>query len=196
MYRYPSLPQRIFYILVAVFLAYLSVGLCRAYFSSAVLPWGAEIFGGFLFNLYFTGVAAFSVFALPVERLLPDAYYHINRPKNLQRFAKNIGLEGFQRLLLATVWRKKEKQKDYFNGKSTGLAEFDTNTRKSEFGHLIPFILLCFVTVILVIFGHAVASLTTLLINIFFNFYPVILQRVHRIRIGRMRAILARRRKK
>lgn len=190
MYKYPSLPKRVFYVLFALFLAFQSYGLCEWLFSARPTSWQWSIILAFLLNLFVTGVFAFLVFALPTERLLPDSYYHIKRPKKLQTFGKIIGIEGFRRFLLATVWKNKEKQKGFFDGTTDGLDNFETNTKKSDFGHMIPFIILNVIIVLLSFYGKWITALTTLIINIVFNFYPIILQRLHRIRIERMRKIL------
>jgi len=196
MYKYPPLPTRLFYICLAVFLVFQSYKFCMLQFHIQSVAWQWEIFVGFILNLFVTGVFAFSVFSLPVERLLPNAYYRIRQPKALKKFGSKIGIEGFRKFLLATVWKDKSKQKGYFDGTAAGLESFDINAKKSDFGHLFPFIILSIIVVILCFYGRWISGLSTRIINIIFNFYPVILQRLHRIRIERMRKILERKNKK
>ena len=194
MYDYPSLPKRIFFVIASLFLILQSYKLCTITFSAIEIPLLWQIIGGFVFNLFVTGIFAFAVFSLPVERLLPESYYRISNPKNLNKFGKSIGIERFRKFLLATVWKDKDKQKGYFNGTAAGLDTFDVNTKKSDFGHLIPLILLTVISVVLCFYGNWVMASVTMLINVIFNFYPVVLQRMHRVRTARMRAILKRRR--
>lgn len=54
---------------------------------------------------------------------------------------------------------------------------------KSEFGHLIPFLILSIVSIYLLMVGLSKLAVFTLLINVIGNFYPIILQRHHRMRI-------------
>ena len=104
--------------------------------------WGIQILFAFLINLFFTGVFAFAGFALPTENLMPQKYYTIHNPKKMKSWFQKLGVEYFRKFLLATVWRKKEMQKDYFKGTVEGMTSFEQLTKKSEFGHLIPFILI------------------------------------------------------
>ncbi len=192
MYQYPPLTKRILFFLMSLFLIAQSHKACTLTFTFADIPWQWQVFAGFIFNLFITGIFAFSVFSWPAERLLPESYYRIYKPKQLNKFGKSIGIERFRKFLLATVWKDKEKQKGFFNGTSAGLDTFDANTKKSDFGHLIPFILLTVISVVLCYYGQWVMAFVTMFINVIFNFYPVILQRMHRARTARVRAILER----
>lgn len=58
---------------------------------------------------------------------------------------------------------------------------------KSEFGHLIPFIIISFVSSYLILIDLVKLILFTLLINLIGNLYPIILQRHHRMRIQILR---------
>jgi acetolactate decarboxylase len=90
---------------------------------------------------------------------------------------------------LATVWRKKEKQRTYFDGTADGLANLDTQSRKSEFGHVLPFVLITLICSYALVRGMYYLVVFTMLINIIFNFYPVLLQRHHRMRIQRIKGM-------
>lgn len=194
MYQYPPLLIRILFFLMSLFLISQSYKVCTLTFTFADISWQWQIIAGFIFNIFVTGIFAFAVFSWSAERLLPKSYYRIYKPKQLNKFGKSIGIERFRKFLLATVWKDKEKQKGFFNGTAAGLDTFDANTKKSDFGHLIPFILLTVISVVLCYYGQWVMAFVTMFINVIFNFYPVILQRMHRARTARMRAILERRR--
>jgi len=190
MYPYPTTPKRVLFVLMSLFLTAQSYKICMATFDSYDSAWQWDIAAGFILNLFVTGIFAFAVFSLPVERLLPESYYQIKKPKKLNKFGKNTGIEVFRKFLLATVWRDKEKQKGYFDGTVAGLDVFDVNTKKSEFGHIFPFIILSIIVAVLCFYGKWLMVFSTMIINIIFNFYPVILQRMHRVRTARMRKIL------
>ncbi|MGK0364022.1 MAG: hypothetical protein ACI85O_001076 [Saprospiraceae bacterium] len=193
MYKYPPTIKRVLFVLMSLFLILQSHKVCWLNFGFEPSSWQWDILMGFIFNLFVTGIFAFAVFALPVERLLPESYYRIKTPKKLNNFGKRIGIEAFRKFLLATVWKDKNKQKGFFDGTAAGLEGFDVNTKKSDFGHLFPLFLLSIIVIILCFYGKWLMAFTTMIINIIFNFYPVILQRMHRARTARMWAILKRR---
>lgn len=190
MYQYPSTVKRVLFILMSLFLILQSYKVCWLTFDFVSYPWYWDIIAGIIFNLFVTGIFAFATFALPVEHLLPESYYRIRMPKKLNNFGKSIGIECFRQFLLATVWKDKSKQKGYFDGTTAGLESFDVNTKKSEFGHVFPFVLLSIIGTVLCFYGKWLMAFTTMIINVIFNFYPVVLQRMHRARTTRMQAII------
>lgn len=95
--------------------------------------------------------------------------------------------------LLATVWRNKQQQKKYFNGRSDDIKSFEIKTKKSEFGHLIPFVIITILCVYFFITNFKKLAIITFFINCIFNWYPVILQRYHRMRLIRLEALLKKR---
>jgi hypothetical protein len=84
---------------------------------------------------------------------------------------------------LATFWRSKDQRKKYFNGKKNGIPTLIEQSMKSEFGHLLPFIILNIVGIYLIVIKLFALGLFTIFINLIGNMYPVILQRHHRMRI-------------
>ncbi len=54
---------------------------------------------------------------------------------------------------------------------------------KSEFGHLLPFVVIVVVSVYLIMIGKSRLGVASMIINLIGNLYPVILQRHHRMRI-------------
>ena len=154
------------------------------------VSWGLAIFLAWIINLFITGIFAFSVFAFPTQKLLPGAYYKVRYPKQLKRWYKALNVELFRKMLLATLWKSQEKQQKYFNGKKDGIANLEEQSMKSEFGHLLPFLIINLVSIYMLTIGLTKLSLLTLLINIIGNLYPVILQRHHRMRIQIIRSRL------
>lgn len=148
--------------------------------------WGLLIFVGWVLNMFITGIFAFAVFAYPAQRLLPKSYYEIKQPNRLNKWFKLLKVEVFRTFLLATVWRNKAQQKRYFNGKKEGLQNLVTQSEASEFGHILPFFLISFLTIYLIAIGLWKLAIATFLFNVIGNFYPVLLQRHHRMRISRI----------
>ena len=137
----------------------------------------------FFINLFITGIFAFSGFAFPTQKLLPNSYYQIHHPKTLKKIYESLRVHMFRQILLATIWKSQKQRKKYFNGKENGIPNLEEQSRKSEFGHLIPFIIIGFVAFYLFVIGLTKIGLISLLINLIGNFYPIILQRHHRMRI-------------
>jgi len=193
-YKKPS--QRVFYILMSIFLMWQSYKLTILLLETGQWNGIAQLFFAALINLFFTGVFAFAGFALPTENLIPQKYYTIHQPEKLKSWFQFFRTESFRKFLLVTVWRKKEMQKDLFDGKVESLNSFEQKTKKSEFGHLIPLFLITILCVFLVKTKMWILISITMIINIIFNFYPVILQRHHRMRLQRMRKIMVHRNRK
>jgi hypothetical protein len=144
------------------------------------------IFLAFLANLFVLGAFAFGGFAWPTERFLPERYYLVKQPKILLSISKFIGVPIFQKLLLATFWRNEKKQKEYFDGTKSGIAKWIIESKKAEFGHLIPLIILSALSIWSIFLGNYLLASFTQLFNIIANLYPVLLQRSHRARIQRI----------
>ena len=180
--------KKIIFPVISLFLAYRSVELVSMFSTPAAE--GFSLLATFLLavalNLFITGVFAFVGFAYPTSRLLPDAYYRIGNPKALQELYKLLGLKYFRTLLLMAYWGKEKNRKKYFNGTRTGMRDFDHQTRQSEFGHLGAFMAIAIVAIVLLSKGHVAVFAFTTVINVLANFYPIVLQRMHRMQIERM----------
>lgn len=137
----------------------------------------------FLLTLFITGVFAFIGFAYPSSRLLSDSYYEIKNPNVLIFVSKVLGIKYFRLLLLFTFWGRKSNRIKYFNGTKKGLKNFIFQTKQSEFGHMGALVIIIVLSIILLVHGYIFLVIIISLINIFGNFYPVILQRSHRMRI-------------
>lgn len=180
--------KRVVQVLISLFLAWQSWRLLVALLEVSPEHWGVMLFVAWVVNMMITGVFAFAVFALPVERLLPDGYYRISHPERLLAIYRRLGVEGFRRVLLATLWRSPSKRDSYFDGTADGLRHLGTKARKSEFGHAVSFVLLCVVSVVFAATGALALGLLTFGINVLGNLYPVLLQRHHRLRLQRLQA--------
>ena len=145
------------------------------------------LFIAWIINLFITGIFAFAGFAYPTQALMPNSYYHIYNPERLEKVYQSLKVEWFRKFLLATLWKSKSQRKKYFNGKKKGIENLILQSKKSEFGHLIPFIIINIVVVYLVLIAMYELAFFAFIINIIGNLYPIILQRHHRMRISRLR---------
>lgn len=186
----PSFPERIFFIGMSVFLAFQSQKVISSIHLFENIQWQFQILLAVIINLFVTGAFAFAVFGTSIEKLLPARYYQVQNTKQFKSWFKRLGGERYRKLLLATVWRKKAMQKNFFDGTIDGILDFEAKTKKSDFGHLLPFIILTIICIYFVIKKVFWGAFFTMLINIIFNFYPVLLQRHHRIRTARLKKIL------
>lgn len=187
--------KKIFFPLLSAFLAFRSFELVTTvwHLSPSETSITAQLFIALALNLFITGVFAFVGFAYPTSKLLPNNYYAIQYPKQLRRFSNLTGIEYFKKFLLALFWGTKKNRKKYFDGTISGLDNFEFQTRQSEFGHLLPFTIIQVVVGLAIVKGHYTIALITMLVNVVFNFYPIVLQRNHRVRITKLCLLLKKR---
>ena len=171
---------------ISVLLIWQSYELISKIGEVKISSWLLIIFVAWVINMFVTGIFAIPGFVLPTQRLMPDTYYRIRRPERLLRWYQLLRVDSFRKALLATPWRNKARQKAYFDGTTAGLDTLKLQSKKSEFGHLMPFIILNGVAVYFLFRGQLTLGLATAVFNFIGNFYPVLLQRHHRWRIGRI----------
>ncbi len=179
--------KKLFLSIASLFLLMQSYKLLSSIDKLESNSWGFTIFIAWIINLFITGVFAFAGFAFPTQKLAPKKYYKIYHPKRLKQVYKVLQVDLFRKMLLATLWKSKAQRKKYFDGKKDGISNLETQSMKSEFGHLLPFILLCMVSIYLCNIGLYQLAIVCFLINWIGNFYPIILQRHHRMRIEILR---------
>jgi hypothetical protein len=151
--------------------------------QSAEFPY--RLLDALFLNLFVTGVFTI-VYSFPIYKLLPDGFYNINNPKLFKSFCNIIHIELYRKLLLLTLWRKKQNKEYYFNGARSGFKGFEINLMKAEFGHFFGFTITVLLTFYIGIQGNLLTATIAFLINIIFNFYPFILQRNHQLRLNRL----------
>jgi hypothetical protein len=171
-----------------IFLAYQSFGLVNQLFAikPANLGVGGEIVIALLLNLFVTGTFALPGFAFATSRVLPDGYFTIKNPKRLLRWYKLLGVAHFRQFLLRTFWANPKNQKRYFDGTKAGFANLSFQSKQSEFGHLLPLIIIEIIAVAALIEGYFYVFGVATALNIIGNFYPIPLQRMHRYRLARL----------
>lgn len=179
--------KKVFFTFLSILLVYNAINFSGLFMKLSPLEFSslAIIVSAAAFNLLITGVFAFLGFVYPTSKLLPKSYYRLKNEAQLNSLYKWLGVKGFRVFLLLTFYRKKENKK-YFNGTKSGIIQFDYNTRQSEFGHLMAFIFILLHSCFLLFYGHWSLFIASQTINIIFNFYPIILQRKHRISVQRI----------
>lgn len=178
-----TISKKIALTILSLILGYNLIKLCVMLlsFSENELSCLVSIISAIIINLLITGFVAFLGFAFPTNKLLPKTYYKLKNKEKLKSIYSILGVNFFRHFLLFTFYKKKNNQK-YFNGTKSGIKKFDYNTRQSEFGHLTAFILIEIIAVIFLSKNLSSIFLWIQPINIFLNFYPIILQRFHRIK--------------
>jgi hypothetical protein len=175
--------KKILFSIATVFLIWQSYSLLSNIDKLEINSLGLLIFIAWIINLFLTGIFAFSGFAFPTQKMLPKSYYKIYHPRRLKKSYKALRIDLFRQMLLVTLWKSQKQRKKYFNGKKNGIPNLVEQSMKSEFGHFIPFVIICFVSTYLIVIGLTKLGVCTFLINFVGNFYPIILQRHHRLRI-------------
>lgn len=187
--------KKILFPAISFFLAYKTYEILKSlwFLEPSSLSLLTQVALSFVLNLFVTGVFAFFGFAYKTNQLLGKRYYHISNPKFILQIYKSLQIEYFKKFLLFMFWGRKQNRQKYFNGTRLGLENFDYQTRQSEFGHLAALVFIQIIAIIITIKEHYTIALITTIINFISNFYPVILQRNHRINIIRLRNILNKR---
>ena len=149
--------------------------------------WALLLFIAWVINMFITGIFAFSGFAFPTQKLMPSDYYQIRDPSQLKKIYQTLKVESFRKFLLATFWKNQKQRNRYFDGKKGGMEHLVTETQKAEFGHLIPFVIITLISFYLIVTGMIMLGSFTFAFNWIGNFYPIILQRHHRMRVENIR---------
>lgn len=183
------LTKKILLSFASIFLTYRSIELLKFFNNTnpGQFNWIGTIAFSFALNLFITGIFATLGFAFLTSKILPSSYYKIKNSKNLAFTYNCLGIEYFKLLLVKFFWGKENNRKKYFNGTKSGIIDFETQTKQSEFGHLTAFVTILFVSIYILHKEHIAIFIITTLINLIGNFYPIILQRNHRIQIERLK---------
>lgn len=186
--------KKIVFPIISLFLAYQTFEIVKTlwYVEPAEFTLTIAIVLSFLLNLFITGFFAFLGFAYRTNQILGDHYYRVKNPTLIVRLSKILKIETFRKFLLVLFWGKKKNRQKYFDGTRMGLANFEYQTRQSEFGHLAALIVIQMVVFIILTKEQYATALITTLLNFISNFYPIVLQRNHRIQISRITNMLNR----
>ncbi|WP_167610824.1 hypothetical protein [Maribellus sediminis] len=152
---------------------------------------GEQFLLAFLLSMFITGVFAIVGFAWPTSQIFPRSFYTLKNPGILKKAYRILGVDLFRKALLIFFWGRKKNRKKYFDGTRKGLQNFIHQSKQSEFGHFASFVSIALVSFLLLAKGMFLLVAFLTLINVIGNFYPVILQRYHRLRIDKVQSRLA-----
>jgi hypothetical protein len=187
--------KKVLFIFFSVFLAYRTYVMIDRLMNTSSLRATESTLIAFLLCLFITGIFAFPGFVFPTHRILPPSYYTIKNGRELKQIYALLRVDLFRRLLLFFFWGKEHNRKKYFDGTKNGLDNLNYQSKQSEFGHLAALVLIDMVTLLALIKGFFVLTIMLVIINLIGNLYPILLQRMHRMRIQRMLLIMDRKRK-
>ena len=180
--------KKILFPIFSIFLCYRTIELMNHLIESDVKQINTleALVISFLLTLFSTGIFAFLGFAFKTNKILPEAYYIVKNEALLRQIYKRMGVNHFRKLLLFAFWGRKKNKTKYFDGKRSGIENLIFQSKKSEFGHSAAFFLILLLAIILLFLGYWQLFVYMNSINILGNLYPVILQRMHRLRINQL----------
>ncbi|WP_425342592.1 hypothetical protein [Lunatimonas salinarum] len=181
--------KKILFPLIAIFLAYRAFELVMTLWllSPTQVPLAIQVFFAVLVNLFITGIFAFPGFVYATSRLLGESYYRVKNERLIMDLGLVLKIGYFRKMLLLLFWGKRSNRLRFFDGTKSGLSNFEFQTRQSEFGHLAAWVSIQLVVGLILIKSHYLVAFLTTMINFIFNFYPIVLQRTHRIKIASLK---------
>jgi len=183
--------KKILFPFISIFLAFRSCEILKILWSAepSEFNFWSKLLLSLLLNLFITGIFAFMGFAYKTNRLLPENYYRIKNKSLIHRSFKLLHVDYFKKFLLLLFWGKKKNRHKYFDGTRSGFENLTYQTKQSEFGHLAALVVIQLSVATMLIQGHYLIAVLTTTLNFISNFYPVLLQRHHRIQIERIKNI-------
>ena len=146
---------------------------------------GDIVIHAILLNLFITGIFLVG-YTVPLNKLLPNSYYTSVESRSFAALCAILKIDLFRKIMRLTFWSPRNNKKHFFNGRKSGLNEFERNTRISESSHTFAFVIIMVVSLFISFVGSSYLVITVTLINIIVNFYPAILQRFHRMRLQKI----------
>lgn len=139
----------------------------------------------FAWTLNFLLMACVSMFVAALKSPFSSTYFDRKSWEKGGKVYEATGINVFRKLLVLIGWEKLSKKSKPVEKDTESLIRLYNHTQKDELGHLIIFIIvLGFNVFVAWKFGFS-RSLWLLGTNIFFNLYPILLQRYNRPRIER-----------
>jgi len=181
--------KKILHSLFSAFLIWQTIMLVERLLDNQPTDFSSKFLDAIFINLFVTGIFTI-VYSFPAYRLLPLGYYKIKNPRLLKMCGHIIQIDLFKKLLIRTIWNKKQNKKYFFSGLRNGFSDLEITTMKSEFGHFIGFVIVMILTVLIGIRDNLTLAIMILFVNIFFNFYPFMLQRFHRLKLNELKSRL------
>ncbi|MBC3872666.1 glycosyl-4,4'-diaponeurosporenoate acyltransferase CrtO family protein [Undibacterium flavidum] len=133
-----------------------------------------------------------SIFTETQTKVLTLHYYRSQPWEKQGKFYEHFGINLFRKLLVVIGWEKLNKKANPIEKSAKALAHNLLRTKKSEFAHLIIFLIVVGMSVMVAINSRPRDALWLIIFNIIFNLYPVLLQRYNRPRIERALQLIQR----
>lgn len=135
----------------------------------------------FAFNLHFTLMAA----AVLVDKLLAPQLtsrrFQVS-PREVEIYRK-LGVVGFMRLLRKIGWTAALRDRKVFDGTRSTVSSYEQATRHGENAHAMLFMIVLAPLAWAVVRGWWSAAIWIGSMNVAFHAYPVMLQRMQRVRL-------------
>jgi len=124
-------------------------------------------------------------FTETLKSQLTSAYYNEKGWEQRGKIYEHLGINFFRKLLVWTGWERLNKKSNPIEKNTKALMNLHYQTKKSELGHLIIFLIVLGFNVFVAFKFGVFKSLWLLILNILLNLYPIFLQRYNRPRIER-----------
>lgn len=158
-----------------IIIALLTFGFCYTVgiflgFSSFAFAW----------VLNFSLMALYTFIASRIKFRLNSSYFEPGKFEKRGKLYKAVGVPLYKKLLVWIGWEKLNKKNSVLKPDYNSLKQLEYQTRSSEFGHTLIFVLVNFTAVIVTDTLRDAKWL--IILNLLLNLYPVLLQRYNRPR--------------
>jgi Na+(H+)/acetate symporter ActP len=137
----------------------------------------------FAWVLNFMLMMAVLHFTQTFQPSLSSTYYNSKKWEAEGKIYKWFGVHGFRKILVWVGWEKLNKPSNPVKKNLDALKHLEYGTRKSEFGHLIIFVIVLVIALCVGFYYGLRQSLWLHLLNIVLNAYPIGVQRYNRPRL-------------
>ena len=139
----------------------------------------------FAWALNFLLMAGVQAFTETLKSKHTSAYYKEKPWERKGKIYESFGINFYRKLLVWIGWEKLNKKTKPVEKNSKALMHLHYQTKQSELGHLIIFIVVLGFNVAVAFKFGILKSLWLLVLNVLLNLYPILLQRYNRPRIER-----------
>ncbi|MBU3144359.1 hypothetical protein [Clostridium sp. CF012] len=117
---------------------------------------------------------------------LKSSYFNSHPIEEEGKIYKCLGVDFFRKFLVLIGWERSRKKETPIRKSLILLEYYEFRTRASEFGHGIIAIIIALITLYVFMVYSFKETMWLIIINIFLNIYPMILQRYNRPRVLRV----------
>jgi hypothetical protein len=139
----------------------------------------------FAWALNFLLMICVLAFTEALKSQLTSSYYNEKGWERRGKIYEPLGINFFRKLLVWIGWEKLNKKATPIEKNTKALMNLRYQTKKSELGHVIIFIIVLGFNVFVAFKFGVLKSLWLLILNVLLNLYPIFLQRYNRPRIER-----------